>query len=137
MTDVFVLDNRFWSKVEKTDNCWVWISTRNKVGYGRFYVKGRGKMAHRLSYGKEVPEGLELDHLCFNRACVNPEHLEAVTRQENARRRTLRNRCWRGHNLTPDNVYVSFRKSIGQLKRQCKTCYWLWRNKDQLNAEGK
>jgi hypothetical protein len=72
------------------NGCWVWqrcVNTRG--GYGRKLVGGRWWVAHRWYYERvfgPVPEGLELDHLCRNRLCVNPEHLEAVTRQVNIQR---------------------------------------------------
>lgn len=66
--------------------CWVWLRSRNHLGYGS---AGRGVWAHRMMYKRHIgpiPEGLELDHLCRNPSCVNPEHLEPVTHQENIRR---------------------------------------------------
>lgn len=84
---------RFWSKVEKTDGCWLWTSTTNENGYGRFSIKRRFVSAHRLAYEMTVgpiPDGLTIDHLCRVRSCVRPEHLEAVTLQENCLRRVPR-----------------------------------------------
>ncbi len=79
---------RFWRKVDKTPACWLWTDTPNHDGYGRFKAD-RKIMAHRFAYEEAngpVPEGLELDHLCRNRLCVRPDHLEAVTHTENVRR---------------------------------------------------
>lgn len=90
----------FWLKVKKTDNCWEWTACKNSKGYG---VSGVSKtpLAHRVSYEllkDDIPDGLQLDHLCRNRACVNPDHLEAVTNRENILRSKLfRDRCPKGH----------------------------------------
>ncbi len=87
--------DRFWSKVEKTapDGCWLWLAGKNASGYGKFVVGGaygQHWLAHRYAYTSlrgQIEVGMELDHLCRIRACVNPAHLEQVTRAENARRR--------------------------------------------------
>jgi len=117
-----LLDNRFWSKVDKTDFCWNWIGCLYLNGYGQFWSKGKKILAHRFSYEflkEKIPKGLEIDHLCRNRKCVNPEHLEAVTHQQNMLRGTLaqRTHCINGHEYVIENTY--FRKSGG---KQCRTC---------------
>lgn len=69
--------------------CWVWTGNLNDSGYGRINVAGRPMRAHRVSYRLFVgliPDGLTLDHTCRRRACINPQHLEPVTMQENLRR---------------------------------------------------
>lgn len=90
----------FWAKVDKhgpvpahrpdLGPCWVWTAARHGKGYGMFSVDRKRKVrAHRFAYEMMVgpiPEGLDLDHLCRNRACVNPEHLEPVTRSVNLKR---------------------------------------------------
>ncbi len=86
-----VLDNVV-NLLELTDSgCWTYIGQRNKGGYGRVR-SGRGQVvAHRVTYEHfvgEVPEGLELDHLCRNPSCCNPDHLEAITHSENMKRAT-------------------------------------------------
>src|SRR5450755_3951408 len=75
-------EERFWARVDKqTDGCWVWTGAL-RTGYGTLSVSGKNVPAHRFSYELLVgiiPDGLQIDHLCRNRACVNPEHLEPVT----------------------------------------------------------
>lgn len=78
---------RFKAKIEVTDNgCWKWLGYINPSGYGYFSVRHKLIYAHRWSYEYfvgEIPEGYQIDHLCLNKHCVNPEHLEAVTQSEN------------------------------------------------------
>src|SRR5271166_3891905 len=81
----------FWSKVERADNsqCWQWRGFINHGGYGLYGKFNR--RAHRLAYRflvGRIPKGLTIDHLCRNRACVNPAHMEPVTRGENVMRGT-------------------------------------------------
>ena len=91
------IETRFWSKVRKTDACWIWEGQISTTHYGEFHVSGsneRGNLvrakAHRFAYeltNGPIPEGLVLDHLCRTTICVNPAHLQAVTNVENAQRR--------------------------------------------------
>ena len=100
----------------------------SEQGYGRTRVGGRKVMAHRFIYeiarGK-VPPGLVLDHLCRNRSCVNPDHLEPVTHRENILRgvgqcaiNAVKTHCKNGHELTPENTY---RQARGRGCRKCKS----------------
>lgn len=89
------VESRFWAKVEKTEGCWIWqASTSGQGRYGYFYLSGRGPTrvrvyAHRWAYESlvgPIPEGYEIDHLCRNRLCVNPAHLEPVDHATNRAR---------------------------------------------------
>lgn len=91
------LETRFNRFVEvQADGCWLWTGRMNRHGYGQItahYPKDKTYRAHRLAYELykgPIPEGLHIDHLCCNASCVNPDHLEAVTSEENARRAAMR-----------------------------------------------
>ena len=100
------MESRFWSKVNKTDTCWLWTAgTWN--GYGRYRHGARNVLAHKALYESvngRVLDGHELDHLCGVRHCVRPDHLEAVTHAENVRRGNggskPRARCPQGHDYS-------------------------------------
>lgn len=127
------LHDRFWSKVDKSGDCWLWTAHVNNRGYGMFGMKVDTKptmrTAHRVAYEMErgpIPSGLEIDHLCRVRICVNPAHLEAVTHHENLMRGTgfaatnaAKTHCVRGHEYTPDNTYDCPSVDGG---RQCRAC---------------
>jgi len=78
---------RFFSHVNKTETCWLWIGSKNLYGYGQFTIKSKPIGPHRFSWllaGNTIPEGHLIRHKCRNKHCVNPEHLETGTHQENA-----------------------------------------------------
>ena len=80
------VEERFWAKVDKTDGCWLWTASIHTTGYGQFRIQGRTVVAHREAYRMlvgPIPEGLDLDHKCRNRACVNPAHLRPATHKQN------------------------------------------------------
>ncbi len=124
------LIGRFLAKILVSDtDCWEWtgsIERSARGGYGMFRWNGCTGLAHRFAYETfkgSIPKGLEIDHLCRNRKCVNPNHLEVVTRSENHRRGllgVLRNQpyCKNGHPFDETNTRVD---SLGH--RICRTCH--------------
>lgn len=82
MTD----EERFWSKADKSGDCWNWTACVSTRGYGQFSIQRKPRLAHRIAYEMskgEIPAGMEIDHTCHNRACVKPDHLRVVTRKQN------------------------------------------------------
>ncbi|PZE89951.1 HNH endonuclease signature motif containing protein [Curtobacterium sp. MCBD17_008] len=117
------LEDRIPGHVQYTPfGCWHWTGYLDRDGYGVMKYQGVPQAAHRLAYTQwvgPVPEGHQLDHLCRNRACVNPEHLEPVTTQVNTARGIKPNRgtCRNGHPRTASNVYTT-----PQGHRACRPC---------------
>jgi hypothetical protein len=115
-----------------SNGCWVWSSALATNGYAPMGFKGRDIWAHRAAYELwvgPIPKGLELDHLCRNRACINPSHLQPVTRHENWRRgespparNARKTHCSRGHEYTPQNTYRDRRTNY----RRCRECRLAW-----------
>jgi hypothetical protein len=109
-------ERRFWEHVVKTETCWIWTGLVAKR-----YPKHGGTTGHRYAYRLlvgPIPSGFHVDHLCRNPMCVNPDHLEPVTPQENKRRETeSRTHCKNGHRFTPESTYLH----KGYI-RQCRPC---------------
>lgn len=128
---------RFLEKVEfplknNGSKCWIWLGSyggyTDRNNYGRFWINEKNVTATHFAYefigGMKIPESYQIDHLCKNTRCVNPEHLEAVSQQENFRRCTnpyalnkAKTHCKNGHQLSGENVYVAKNGS-----RKCKEC---------------
>ena len=117
---------RFWNNVKKTPHCWIWTSYKNEGGYGRFGINYKHEFAHRVSYflsKGSIPSQMTIDHLCRNRLCVNPSHLEIVSRGENVLRgenftakQKRQKKCSSGHIFLRENTYI-----YGN-HRKCKKC---------------
>lgn len=132
------VSERFWAKVNRSADCWLWTAATNDCGYGQLRVGERIVYAHRLAYEMligPIPPGLTIDHLCRVRKCVNPTHLEPVTTQENTRRsgsgsmfvqkraqaQRARTHCLRGHPF--DSVNTRWYRGW----RHCRTCKREWK----------
>ncbi len=136
-------DQRFEEKYERLteSGCWLWTGSTYFNGYGSFFFEGKSIRAHRYSYVRakgKIPDGLQIDHLCRVRCCVNPDHLEAVTAKKNINRgrnyKSEKTHCPRGHPYSGANLLITKPGS-----RQCRACHRkkqrdrYWRNK---NASG-
>jgi hypothetical protein len=117
---------RFWDNVAKTETCWLWLGARGGH-YGSYYSDGKSVLAHRFAYEAlvgPIPDGLQIDHLCRVRLCVNPAHLEPVTQRENILRGTgptavnaRKTHCPKGHQYDEGNT--RWYKN----KRWCRACH--------------
>lgn len=125
------IEPRIWRYVNKTDGCWLWTGAK-AYGYGKIFIAPgvSAGQAHRVMFSLHYPKidinGLDLDHVCRNRACVNPDHLRPCSRQENllaqgsqalAKRYKEQLTCKSGHFYTPENTYF---RSNGS--RECRQC---------------
>jgi len=118
---------RFWDKVSVAESgCWIWTAQTSRDGYGRFAFHGR-KQAHRVAYEclvGPIPDGLQIDHLCRVRNCVNPKHMEPVTPAINSARSPInvssinrdKTHCVNGHPFDETNTYM------WRGKRVCRAC---------------
>ena len=121
------VEERFWSKVRKGDLCWAWMAGKVK-GYGTFWDGTRTARAHRFAYELlvgPIPDGLDIDHLCRNRGCVNPDHMEVVTNRQNVLRgigptaeNAVKTHCAHGHPFSPENTHI---RPSG--RRTCRACH--------------
>jgi HNH endonuclease len=132
---------RFWTRVNKNgptfrdlSPCWIWLGYKDEDGYGRTNSSQLGsRRAHRAAYLNlvgPVPDGLELDHLCHNRACCNPDHLRPVTHLENVQadgslcvtQHSLKTHCKNGHPFTPENTIHVPARPTHCAQRACREC---------------
>ena len=127
---------KFINRIELTDSgCWEWKGGKGASGrYGYLSIDGKIIGAHQLSYTLfkgEILEGMDIDHLCRNTLCVNPDHLEAVTHRENCERgvgvmvramaQRAKTHCPKGHPYDKENTYY-YRNAKGNPARFCRTC---------------
>lgn len=116
--------------------CWNWTATINNVGYGLFRFNGKLGVAHRFSYeyyNGKIPDNLVVNHLCRNRRCVNPSHLEVVSKKENLLKGIThlekKIHCKNGHEYTLENTYV-----MPNGHRVCRICSKI-RQKEYLTKQ--
>lgn len=114
------------TRLNAETGCWNWTGNHSTAGYGRICINEAWQLAHRMMYAQikgPIPAGLGLDHLCRNRQCLNPSHLEPVTQTENHRRGNAghhngqKTKCKHGHPLSGPNVWISI-----DGRRYCTTC---------------
>src|SRR6266581_3341479 len=132
----FSLMDRFWSRVDVRDvaACWSWLAGRATAGYGVVWTGRCVELAHRLAYQLTVgpiPDGLVIDHLCSNKVCCNPSHMEPVSRGENRARAPLagvaelhaaQDRCINGHEFTRISDRGERLPGRARLNRVCREC---------------
>lgn len=112
----------FWAKTQKTDSCWVWTGAKVPRGYGKMTAGGKQVYTHRWSYARfkgEIPEGMQVDHMCFNTSCVNPDHLRLATPKQNSE-----NQPGARGKTGVRNVVMSGKKFLVQVGSGGKTHYF-------------
>lgn len=119
--------------IDASGDCWNWTGGTDPDGYGIGRVNNKSVRVHRTVYKHlvgPIDDNLVLDHLCQNRRCCNPDHLEPVTNRENILRGNglvgtshRYNRCQRGHLFTPENTMLNNHASDGHMYRLCRTCH--------------
>lgn len=119
--------DRFYKRVSKTDGCWNWMGYRMATGHGQFGIRNKLLLVHRYSYEINIgpiPEGMEIHHTCENPSCVNPAHLQAVTRRQHmevspnmqSHKFSKRTHCNKGHEFVPETT--GFHRGY----RYCRIC---------------
>ena len=137
--------DRIISKIDFPNDitkCWKFTNNSTSGGYKQLSVNSRTQMAHRVIYAlfiEKIPSKLQSDHLCRNRGCVNPTHIEPVSQKINILRgygpcaiNSKKEKCKRGHPFTPDNIITQ--RSFKPHWRQCKQCE-IKRNKERYKKE--
>lgn len=132
------LAERFLSKVRLTSQCWWWTGTLTKGGYGQFRAKGRVVGAHRFMYEwwhGPIPDGLQLDHLCRNRACVRPSHLDPVTGVVNQNRGLINQNAPKSACPKCGGSYdYEYTGTNGKQWRRCTKCFNAYRRQRRATA---
>jgi hypothetical protein len=144
------LPDRIRKKIQfgPPEECWPWIGAKRVSGYGKLRMGGKEFYAHRVIYELligPIPKGLQIDHLCRNRACVSPYHLEIVTPKMNIQRgipfRQRTTHCPQGHPYTPENTYLYHKDGRPRgAYRQCRACAleraqkWAENNRERRRA---
>lgn len=124
-------EERFWSRVDKSGECWLWLAGKTSAGYGAITIDKTRVLAHRWAYltcKGDLVDGLVIDHLCGTPLCVRPDHLEQVPQRINVLRggspmaqQARQTECKNGHAFTPENTIRD-----RQGKRRCRTCANEW-----------